>query len=158
MKKWKKWNHSKTMIFTVVLAHPAIRFQHHFRPWITKNMDLETVFHLDIPNHRKSQKGVQSRSQEDPQMHPKIDKNWHLDLSVSIGCPPGPQDHQNGPQDHQNGVPGTKNGASRSPKWRFLIKKWLISAVNQPTSQPVNKSTSQPVNQSTSQPVNQLTS
>ena len=42
-------------------------------------------------------------------MHPKINKNGHLDLSVSIGCPPGLQDHQ-------NGVPGTPNGASRSPK------------------------------------------
>ena len=33
-----------------------------------------------------------------PQIHPKIDKNWYLGLSVSIGCPPGPQDHQNGPK------------------------------------------------------------
>ena len=40
---------------------------------------------------------------------PKIDKSRHLDLSVSIGCPPGPKDQQ-------NGVPGIQNGTSRSPK------------------------------------------
>ena len=97
------------MVFTMVIAHAAIAFWHHFHPWITKNMDLETVSHFATPNHRKSQNCAQSGSQEAPQIHPKIDKNGHLGLSVSIGCPPGPQDHQ-------NGVPGTQKGASRSPK------------------------------------------
>ena len=93
----------------MVIAHTAIAFWHHFPPQIIKNMDLETVSHFATQNHRKSQKCAQSGSQEAPQIHPKIDKTGPLGLSVSIGCPPGPQDHQ-------NGVPGTQNGASRSPK------------------------------------------
>ena len=97
------------MVFTMVIAHAAIAFWHHFYPWATKNMDLETISHFATPNHRISQKCPQSESQEAPQIHPKIDKSGHLDLSVSIGYPPGPQDHQ-------NGVPGTQKGPSRSPK------------------------------------------
>ena len=85
----------------MVPAHAAIAFWHHFHPWITKNMDLETVFHFATPNHRKSQNCAQNGSQEALQIHPKIDKNGHLGHSVSIGCPPGPQYHQ-------NGVPGTQ--------------------------------------------------
>ena len=91
------------------ITHTAIAFWHHFHPWITKNMDLETVSHFATPNHGKSQNCAQSGSQEAPQIQPKITKNGHLGLSVSIGCPPGPQDHQ-------NGVPGTQKGASRTPK------------------------------------------
>ena len=79
-------------------------------------MDLETVSHFGIQNHRKSQNYYQSGSQETPQIHPKIDKNWDLGFSASSGCPPGPQDHQ-------NGVPGTQKGASRSPKWQFFEAK-----------------------------------
>ena len=109
MNKWKKQNHSKHMFFIMVMAHAAIAFWHHFHPRITKNMDLETIYNFAIPNHRKSQNGTQSGSQEAPQIHPKIDKSGHLDLSVSIGYPPGPQDHQ-------NGVPGTQKGPSRSAK------------------------------------------
>ena len=79
-------------------------------------MDLETVSHFATQNHRKSPKCVQSGSQEAPQIHLKIDKTGPLGLSVSIGCPPGPQDHQ-------NGVPGTQNGASRSPKRHLWVSK-----------------------------------
>ena len=77
----------------MVIAHAAIAFWHHFYPWATKNMDLETISHFATPNHRISQKCPQRGSQEAPQIHPKIDKSGHLDLSVSIGYPPGPQDH-----------------------------------------------------------------
>jgi len=66
------------------IAHAAIAFWHHFHPWITKNMDLDTIYNFAIPNDRKSQNGTQSGSQEAPQIHPKIDKSGHLDLSVSI--------------------------------------------------------------------------
>ena len=55
----------------MVLAHGATAVSHHFRPWITKNMDLETVYNFATPNHRKSQNGTQSGSQEAPQIHPK---------------------------------------------------------------------------------------
>ena len=41
MKKWKKWNRSKTTVFTTVIAHTASASWHHFHPWITKNLDLE---------------------------------------------------------------------------------------------------------------------
>ena len=51
--KWKKWNHSKTTVFIVVIAHTASPFCHHFHPWITQNMDLETVSHFGIPNQWK---------------------------------------------------------------------------------------------------------
>ena len=78
----------------MVIANAAIAFWHHFHPWITKNMDQETVSHSASPNHRKSQNYAQSESQEAPQIHPKIDKTRPPGFSVSIGCPPGPQDHR----------------------------------------------------------------
>ena len=71
----------------------------------------------------KSRNCTQSTSQEAPKIHPRIDKNGNLGLSVSIGCPPGPQDHQ-------NGAPGTHKGAQRSQKASFFRKKWTISVVN----------------------------
>ena len=83
------------------VAHAAIAFWHHFHPWITKNTYLQSVFHFTTPDHRKSQNCSQNGSQEALQIHPKIDKNEHLSPSVSIGCPPGPWDHQ-------NRVPGTQ--------------------------------------------------
>ena len=95
------------MVFTMVSAHVVIAFSHNFHLRTTKNMDLETVSLSVTPNHRKLRKCCQSWSQEAPQIHQKIDKNGHLGLRMSIGCPPGPQDHQ-------NGVPGTQKGPSRS--------------------------------------------
>ena len=53
----------------MVIAHSAIAFWHHFHLRITKNMDLETISNFAIPNHRKSQNGTQSGSQEAPQIH-----------------------------------------------------------------------------------------
>ena len=50
------------------ITHTAIAFWHHFHPWITKNMDLETVSHFGIPNHRKITKSPQSDSKGTPQM------------------------------------------------------------------------------------------
>ena len=85
----------------MVIAHAAIAFWHHFHPWITKNMDLETISNFATTNHRKLQNCTQSGSQEAPQIQSDIDKSGHLGLSVSIRCPPGPQDHQ-------NGLPGTQ--------------------------------------------------
>ena len=53
MKKRKKWNHSKTSLFPMFIAHTAMAFWHHFHPWVTKNMALETVSHFGLPNRRK---------------------------------------------------------------------------------------------------------
>ena len=92
----------------MVIAHSVIAFWHHFHPRNTKNMDLETFPQFATPNHRKSQKCAQSMLQEGPQIQLKIIKNGHLGISVTIGCPPGPQDHQ-------NGVPGTQKATSKSP-------------------------------------------
>ena len=97
------------MIFIMVTPQAATAFWHHFHPWITKDMELETVSHFATPNHRKSQNCYQSGYQKAPQIHPKINKSGHLGVSVSIGCP-------SGPQDQPNGVPGTQKGASRSKK------------------------------------------
>ena len=92
----------------MVIAHAAMAFWHNFHPWITKNMDLETIFHFATRNNRKSSNCAQSGSQEDPKMHSKIDENTYLG-SGFLGCPVGPLDHQ-------NDVPGTQKGTSRSPK------------------------------------------
>ena len=89
------------MVCTMVLAHSVIAFWHNFHPRSTKNLDLETFPQFATPNHRKSQNCAQSMLQEGPQIQSKIIKNGHLGISVTIGCPPGPQDHQ-------NGVPGTQ--------------------------------------------------
>ena len=69
----------------MVLAHAAIAFWHHFHPWITKNMDLETISNFAIPNHRKSKKCSQSGSQEAPQIYLKSIK---VDIWASV-CPLG---------------------------------------------------------------------
>ena len=93
----------------MVIAHTASASWHHFHPWITENMDVESVSHFATPNTDKSQKGLQIDSQEPPQMDPKIDKIGLLDLQVPGWCPFGILDHQNGQSGHQN-------GASRPPK------------------------------------------
>ena len=93
----------------MVMAHAATAFDYNFHPWATKIMDLETVFLSVIPDHRKSRKCAQSWSREAPPIQEKIDKNGHLGLSVSVGYP-------SGPQDHQSGVPGTQKGAPRCQK------------------------------------------
>ena len=69
----------------MVIAHAAIAFWHHFYPWATKNMDLETISHFANPNHRISQKCPQSGSQEAPQIYPKSRK---VDFWTSV-CPLG---------------------------------------------------------------------
>ena len=47
---------NKHIVFIMFVAHAAIAFWHHFHPWITKNMDLETVSPFATQNHRKSTK------------------------------------------------------------------------------------------------------
>ena len=107
--KWKKWNHSRNIVFyhslstysqCILASFPSLDHQKH-----------EPGHSLPFwyPNHRKTTKWCQSESQETPQIQPKIDKDGHLGFSVSIGCP-------SGPQDHQNAVQGIQEGASRSPK------------------------------------------
>ena len=90
-------------------------------------MDLETVSLSVTPNHRKLRKCCQSRSQEATQIHQKIDKNGHLGLRMSIGCPPGPQDHQNGVQGTQKEPQGVQNSSLK-------LKKSAIAAINQSAS------------------------
>ena len=67
LNKWKKWNHVKTTVFTMFIAHTATAFWHHFHPWITKNMDLETVSHFGTPNQRKITKRSPKWVPRDPQ-------------------------------------------------------------------------------------------
>ena len=94
----------------MVIAHTASAFWHHFHPWITKNMDLETVSHL----------GTQNNTGDSPN-DPKIDKNGHLDLQVPVGCPRGSLDHQN---DH-----------SGYPRWSLEVPKMAVLAVKSDTVQ-----------------------
>ncbi len=82
----------------MVIAHTATAFWHHFHPWITKNMDLETVSHFNTANQREITNMSPKWTPGDSQRHPKIDKNEHLDPNVSIGRPSGPLDHQSYPQ------------------------------------------------------------
>ena len=76
------------MVFTVVMAHAATAFWHHFHPWTTKNMDLETVCHFAIPNHRKLKTCVQSRSRGAPQIRPKTHPKL---VKSSFGAPRCPR-------------------------------------------------------------------
>ena len=69
----------------MVQRHPASAFWQHFPPWITKKMDLETVSHFDIPNHRKSRNCAQSGSQEASKIYLKSIK---IDIWLSV-CPLG---------------------------------------------------------------------
>ena len=82
MNKWEKQNHSKHIVFIMVIAHAAIAFWHHFHPWITKNMDLETISHFAIPNHKIV-------SKVNPMKLPKsILKSIKVDIWASV-CPLG---------------------------------------------------------------------
>ena len=67
------------------IAHTGIAFGHHFHPWITKNMDLETVSHFSTTNHRKITKRCPKWVPGDSQNDPQIDKNVHLDLQAPVG-------------------------------------------------------------------------
>ena len=116
---WKKWNHLKNTVFTMVIAHTATGFRQYFHPWIIKNMDLETVSHFGTLNQRKITK-------MSPKMHSKIDKNWYLDPKVPVGCPCGPLDHQ--------------NGHSGYPKWSLKVSKMLVLGIK---GNPFQQSTSQ---------------
>ena len=99
------------MVFIMVMVHSVIAFWRHFHPRSTKNMDLETFLQFATPNLRKSQDCTQSMLQEGPQIQSKIIKNGHLGISVTIGCLPGPQDHQ-------NGVPGMKKNTPRASEYQ----------------------------------------
>ena len=69
----------------MVIAHATTGFWHHLQPC------LETVSYFDNPNHRQIKKMSPA-----PRIHPRIDKNGHLDLKVPVGCPCGTLDHLNG--------------------------------------------------------------
>ena len=107
--KWKKWNITKTIVFTMFIARTATGFWHHFHPRITQNMDLETVSHFGTPNYRKIIKRCSKSLPRDSPNDPKITKNAHLDLQVPVGWPLGSLDHQN---DH-----------SRHSKWSLQVSK-----------------------------------
>ena len=109
----------------MVIAHAATAFWHHFHPWITKNMDLETVSHFDTPNQRKITKRWPKWDPGDSPNDPKIDKNGHLDLQVRVGCPRGSLDHQ--------------SGHSGYPKWSLKVPQMTVWAVK---SDPIQQSTS----------------
>jgi hypothetical protein len=89
-------------------------------------MDLETFPQLATPSHRKSQNCVQSMLQEGPQVQSKIIKIGHLGISVTIGCLPGPQYHQ-------NGVPGTQKSSPRAPKYQSQAEE-VTHCSKQPVS------------------------
>ena len=97
------------MVFIIVRAHSGVAFWHHFHPLSSKIMDLETFPQFATPKHRKSRNCVQNMLQQGPQIHSKIVKNGYLRISVTIGCPPGPQDHQ-------NGVPGIQKVTPKAQK------------------------------------------
>ncbi len=63
------------------MPHAATAFWHHFHPWITKTMDLETVSHFG----RKSQTCAQSGFQEAPKC---IINSMKINILASV-CPLG---------------------------------------------------------------------
>jgi hypothetical protein len=69
----------------MVIAHTPTGFWHHFHPWITKNMDLETVSHFGTQNNRKITKRCPKWFPGDSPNEPKIYKNAQLDLQVPVG-------------------------------------------------------------------------
>ena len=98
--KWKKWNHSKTIVFyyglntyshCILASFPSLDHQKH---------GPRNCFPLWHPKSKKNHKKVSKVSPKSPpKLYPKINKNGHLDLKVPVGCPCGPLDHHNGPQD-----------------------------------------------------------
>ena len=69
----------------MLIAHAASAIWHHFHPWITQNMDLETVSHFGTPNYRQITKRCSKSLPRDSPNDPKITKNVHLDLQVPVG-------------------------------------------------------------------------
>ena len=77
----------------MVIAHAAYAIWHHFHPRITKNMDLETVFHFGTPNQitEKSEKGPQSDSQGIPKIKLKSLKIYTWTSKCLLGDPLDPR-------------------------------------------------------------------
>ena len=75
----------------MVVAHAATAFWHHFHPWITKNMDLETVSHFGTQHHGKITKWCPKWSMKEC----KVLHLEHFFLTVHMGsiwahvCPCG---------------------------------------------------------------------
>ena len=105
-----------TSSLSILASSPSLDHQKD-RPW--------NCFPLWHPKSQKSRNCTQSGSQEAPKMHPKIDKNWHLALSVSIGCPPGSIITKMVPQVPKINLEGLQNDGFRYKKQSF----------QQPTSQ-----------------------
>ena len=115
------WNLCQTIVFTMVIAHTASAFWHHFHAWITKNMDLEIVSHFGTPNHRQIRKRCPKWLPRDSQNNPKITKTAYLDLQVPVGWPLESPDHSN---DH-----------SRHPKWSLKVSKMSVFGTKSDTFQ-----------------------
>jgi len=93
----------------MVIAHTASAFWHHVHPWITKNMDLETISHFGTQNHRKITKRCPKWVQATPQITLKSIKMHTWTSKCLLGDPLDPWITEMITQ-------GTQKGASRSPK------------------------------------------
>jgi len=93
----------------MVIAHAATAFWHHFHPWITKNMDLETVSHFGTQHNRKITKLCPRWAQEAPKMNLKSINMYTWTSKCLLGDPLNPWIIKMVTQ-------GTQNGAPRSPK------------------------------------------
>ena len=110
------------------IAHTAIAFWHHFHPWITKNMDLQTVSHFGTPNHRKIKKSAQSDSHGTPKMILKSLKIYTWTSKCLLGDPLDPWITKMVSQVTKMEPQGLQNNS-------FTYKKLPISAVDQLTYQ-----------------------
>ena len=103
----------------MVMPHAGIALWHHFHPWITKNMGLETVFHLATPitENRKIVPKI------DPRRLPKsTPKSMKMDIWASV-CPLGvPLD----PRITKTVFQVPKKDPQGSQNDHFKLKKWSI--------------------------------
>ena len=75
MKKSKKWNLMKTLLFTILLKGWDIRIHQNFHSKITKKRDCNPNVILDCSNQRKSEKVLQKGLQWETQNPSKIIEN-----------------------------------------------------------------------------------
>ena len=116
LNKSKTWNHSKHMVFTMVMAHPASQGRSYFllkslrKRLPNSNVDFHIQNHKIVSN--LSRKWLPRGSQNTPQIS-----------KIQLWSPKVSQEVSLWPLDDQKAHPGHQKGASKSPTRHLRVSK-----------------------------------
>ena len=131
IKKSKKWNLMKTIVFSMFLRGWDIINQQIFHSKIIKNHACNPNMVCDASNDPKYQKVIQNCLQRGTQKSSKIIKNPSWDLPGSIWVHPWPTWLQKGTQMVPKDLQMTKNNPLETQKWSKKINKIQSSDISQ---------------------------